>query len=80
MHKLLIIISLISLTISCSENKIAESSKERGLSAEHAKEFEKDIIKIIEKKLKFPVVIKPINEGSSVHVYICTKKNIIKRV
>jgi len=46
MHKLLIIITLISLTISCSENKIAESSKERGLSAEHAKEFEKDIIKI----------------------------------
>ena len=37
-----------------------------------------NIIKIIEKKLQFPVVIKPINEGSSVHVYICTKKNIIK--
>ena len=35
-----------------------------------------DIIKSIEKKLKFPVVIKPINEGSSVHVYICTKNNI----
>ena len=29
-----------------------------------------NIIKIIEKSLKFPVVIKPINEGSSVHVYI----------
>jgi D-alanine-D-alanine ligase len=39
-----------------------------------------DIIKIITKKLKFPVVIKPINEGSSVHVYICTKKNIIKNL
>ena len=39
-----------------------------------------DIIKIIEKKLKFPVVIKPINEGSSVHVYICTKKNILKNL
>ena len=39
-----------------------------------------DIIKIIEKKLKFPVVIKPINEGSSVHVYICTKKNIVKNL
>ena len=38
------------------------------------------IIKKIEKKLKFPVVIKPINEGSSVHVYICTKKNIIKNL
>ena len=24
--------------------------------------------------------IKPINEGSSVHVYICTKKNIIKNL
>ena len=41
---------------------------------------EKNIIKIIEKKLKFPVVIKPINEGSSVHVYICKKKNIIKNL
>ena len=44
------------------------------------KKNEKDIIKIIEKKLKFPVVIKPINEGSSVHVYICTKKNILKNL
>jgi len=44
------------------------------------KKNEKNIIKIIEKKLKFPVVIKPINEGSSVHVYICTKKNIIKNL
>ena len=37
--------------------------------------------KLIEKindKLKFPVVVKPINEGSSVNVYICTKKNITK--
>ena len=39
-----------------------------------------NIIKDIEKKLKFPVVIKPINEGSSVHVYICTKKNIVKNL
>ncbi len=37
-----------------------------------------DIIKKIDKKLKFPVVVKPINEGSSVNVYICTKKNIIR--
>jgi D-alanine-D-alanine ligase len=44
------------------------------------KNNEKNIVKIIEKKLKFPVVIKPINEGSSVHVYICTKKNIIKNL
>ena len=44
------------------------------------KENEVNIIKIIEKKLKFPVVIKPINEGSSVHVYICNKKNIAKNL
>ena len=44
------------------------------------KENKKSIIQIIEKKLKFPVVIKPINEGSSVHVHICTKKNIIKNL
>jgi len=35
-----------------------------------------DLINNIEKKLKFPVVVKPINEGSSVNVFICTKKNI----
>ena len=34
------------------------------------------LIKKINKNLKFPVVIKPINEGSSVGVYICNKKNI----
>jgi D-alanine-D-alanine ligase len=39
-----------------------------------------NIIKAIEKKLKFPVVIKPINEGSSVHVHICNKENIIKKL
>jgi len=37
-----------------------------------------DLIIEINKKLKFPVVVKPINEGSSVNVYICTKKNITK--
>jgi D-alanine-D-alanine ligase len=40
------------------------------------KENNFDLIKNIEKKLKFPVVVKPINEGSSVNVFICTKKNI----
>ncbi|MDC0864261.1 D-alanine--D-alanine ligase, partial [Candidatus Pelagibacter sp.] len=43
--------------------------------------FDKKSKKLIEKindKLKFPVVVKPINEGSSVNVYICTKKNITK--
>ena len=44
------------------------------------KRFNKNIIKEIDNKLKFPVVIKPINEGSSVHVYICTKKNLIKNL
>ncbi len=39
-----------------------------------------NIIRIIEKKLNFPVVIKPINEGSSVNVHICNKKNIIKKL
>ena len=38
------------------------------------------IIKKIENKLKFPVVIKPINEGSSVNVFICSKSNIIKKL
>ena len=37
-----------------------------------------DLIKKINKKLKFPVVVKPLNEGSSVNVFICNKKNIIK--
>ena len=41
---------------------------------------DKTIIKKIEKKLKFPVVIKPINEGSSVHVYICTRRNFLQRL
>ena len=34
----------------------------------------------VKKKLKFPVVIKPINEGSSVNVYICNEKNLIKNL
>ena len=36
------------------------------------------LLKKINKKLKFPVVVKPLNEGSSVNVFICNKKNIIK--
>ena len=39
-----------------------------------------DLIKKIKRKLKFPVVVKPINEGSSVNVFICNKKNLIKRI
>jgi D-alanine-D-alanine ligase len=38
--------------------------------------FGKNLIAKIQKKLNFPVVIKPINEGSSVNVYICDKKNL----
>ena len=40
----------------------------------------KDLVKLIDKKLKFPVVIKPINEGSSVNVFICSRKNITKNL
>ena len=40
----------------------------------------KNLVRLIEKKLKFPVVIKPINEGSSVNVFICNKNNIFKRL
>ena len=39
-----------------------------------------NLFSLIEKKLKFPVVIKPINEGSSVNVFICTKLNILKNL
>ena len=39
-----------------------------------------ELIKLINKKLKFPVVIKPINEGSSVNVFICNKQNIFKKL
>ena len=37
-----------------------------------------ELINKINKRLNFPVVVKPFNEGSSVNVYICNKKNIIK--
>ena len=40
----------------------------------------KKIIKKIKKKFNFPVVIKPINEGSSVNVYICYQSNFIKNL
>ena len=39
-----------------------------------------NIIKRIYKKLQFPVVLKPINEGSSVGVFICNKKNFKKNL
>ena len=40
----------------------------------------KKIIQKIQRKLYFPVVIKPINEGSSVNVFICNKSNFIKNL
>ena len=36
------------------------------------------LVKVINNKLKFPVVVKPLNEGSSVNVFICNRKNIFK--
>ncbi len=40
----------------------------------------KEVIKLLKKKIKFPVVIKPLNEGSSLGVYICNEKNIIQNL
>ena len=40
----------------------------------------KELISLVKKKLNFPVVIKPINEGSSVNVYICTKNNLSRKI
>ena len=43
--------------------------------------FSKKIkIDLIKRKLGFPVVIKPKNEGSSLNVFICNAKNIIKNL
>ena len=39
-----------------------------------------EIIKLVKDKLKFPVVIKPINEGSSVNVFICNARNFYKNL
>ena len=44
------------------------------------KGYEKNLKKILKhKKIKFPIVIKPINEGSSLGVYICKNIKILKR-
>tara|TARA_A100001388_G_scaffold238584_1_gene193402 strand:+ start:345 stop:1265 length:921 start_codon:yes stop_codon:yes gene_type:complete len=40
----------------------------------------KKLIIKFERELSFPVVIKPLNEGSSVNVYICNKKNLFKNL
>ncbi len=42
--------------------------------------IKKNIVNNIKKKLDFPIVVKPINEGSSVNVYICNKSNFIKNL
>ena len=36
------------------------------------------LVKLINNKLKFPVIVKPLNEGSSVNVFICNRKNLFK--
>ncbi|WP_440909126.1 D-alanine--D-alanine ligase [Candidatus Pelagibacter sp.] len=41
---------------------------------------DKELFSVVKKKLKFPVVVKPINEGSSVNVFICNVKNFLKKV
>jgi len=40
----------------------------------------KKIIETLKKKLGFPLVIKPLNEGSSVNVFICNKKDVLKKL
>ena len=40
----------------------------------------KELINIINHKLKFPIVLKPISEGSSVNVYICNKNNFFNNL
>ena len=40
----------------------------------------KDLLIYLNNKIGFPIVIKPINEGSSVNVFICNRKNLIKNL
>ena len=35
-------------------------------------------INYLQKKIGFPLVVKPLNEGSSVNVFICNKSNVLK--
>ena len=42
--------------------------------------IKKNLLLKLAKYLSFPVVIKPINEGSSVNVYICNKKNLFRNL
>ncbi len=45
-----------------------------------ANESKKKLIYLLNKKLGFPVVIKPLNEGSSVNVFICNKNNFFSKI
>ena len=36
------------------------------------------LVNNLQKKIGFPLVVKPLNEGSSVNVFICNKNNILK--
>ncbi len=40
----------------------------------------KQLLTKLKNKFGFPLVIKPLNEGSSVNVFICNQKNIIKKL
>ena len=40
----------------------------------------KKILKKLKSKLGFPLIIKPLNEGSSVNVFICNKKNVFRNI
>ena len=40
----------------------------------------KDLLRYLNNKIGFPIVIKPINEGSSANVFICNRKNLIKNL
>ena len=62
-----------------SKNKIL-TPKYIKFNFRESEKIDKNLINKIHTKLNFPVVIKPINEGSSVGVYICSKKNFITNI
>ena len=61
-------------------NKNAILSPKYLILKNNSEEELKKIYQKINNNMKFPVVIKPINEGSSVGVYICNKKNFFKNL
>ena len=54
--------------------------KNKILTPRYIKYSYDQLFSVVKKKLKFPVVVKPINEGSSVNVFICNEKNFLKKV